>query len=60
MMFLSVAYAANNGGTGSLTGTGSNLVLKGMVQEISPENPINFLSWMLYNIPAMAVNLVMS
>ena len=44
MVFLSVAYSANCGGTGTLTGTGSDLIMKGTLSEIN-ENPINFASW---------------
>ena len=29
MFFLSIAYSANIGGTGSITGTNPNLILKG-------------------------------
>ena len=32
MFFLATAYGANLGGTGSITGTGTNLVLKGMLR----------------------------
>ena len=58
MMFLSVAYAANTGGTGTLTGTGSNLVLKGVVAEMSRSSPINFANWMLYACPMVVLNLL--
>ena len=58
MMFLSVAYAANTGGTGTLTGTGSNLVLKGVVAEMSRGSPINFANWMLYACPMVILNLL--
>ena len=33
MCYLATAYAANLGGTGSITGTGPNLVVKGVMEE---------------------------
>lgn len=55
MIFLSVAYAANTGGTGTLTGTGSNLALKGQLQLMDPDIPVNFANWMLYAVPGMLI-----
>lgn len=53
-MLLSVAYAANIGGTGSLIGTGPNLVLKGLMDEMFPgSSELTFATWMLYNVPVM-------
>ncbi|KAH7960583.1 hypothetical protein HPB49_021361 [Dermacentor silvarum] len=53
-MLLSVAYAANIGGTGSLIGTGPNLVLKGIMDDSFPESSeLTFATWMLYNVPTM-------
>lgn len=34
MCFLATAYSANLGGTGSLTGTGPNLVIKGVLARL--------------------------
>eukprot|EP00094_Tigriopus_californicus_P005052 TCALIF_04866-PA protein Name:"Similar to SLC13A5 Solute carrier family 13 member 5 (Homo sapiens)" AED:0.14 eAED:0.14 QI:162/0.5/0.54/1/0.9/0.81/11/0/719 len=48
----------NTGGTGSLTGTGSNLILKGVVAEFPGHTPINFANWMFYAVPAMLLNLL--
>ncbi|XP_075744004.1 solute carrier family 13 member 2-like [Rhipicephalus microplus] len=56
VMLLSVAYAANIGGTGSLIGTGSNLVLKGLMDDMFPESTeLTFTTWMLYNAPTMLI-----
>jgi sodium-dependent dicarboxylate transporter 2/3/5 len=52
MIYLSVAYASNTGGTGTLTGTGTNLVFKGVIQEFEGQ-PINFATWMAYAVPQM-------
>ncbi|EEC06922.1 Na+/dicarboxylate, Na+/tricarboxylate and phosphate transporter, putative, partial [Ixodes scapularis] len=53
-MLLSVAYAANIGGTGSLIGTAPNLVLKGLFEELFPmSTELTFATWMLYNVPTM-------
>jgi len=61
-MTLSVAYAANVGGTGTLTGTTPNLIMKGFVDEIWLEkgqgcisSPINFASWMVLGAPLSLV-----
>ncbi|XP_075741854.1 Na(+)/citrate cotransporter-like [Rhipicephalus microplus] len=55
VMLLSVAYAANIGGTGSLIGTGANLVLQALYIELFKQDDLTFLSWMLYNVPPMLV-----
>ncbi len=56
MIFLSVAYAANTGGTGTLTGTGSNLAFKGQLSVMHPDIPVNFANWMMYAVPGMLLN----
>ncbi|WAR01094.1 S13A2-like protein [Mya arenaria] len=53
---LSIAYAANCGGIGSLTGTGPNLVMKGQLDIVLEEygitqSTITFASWMGFGVP---------
>lgn len=55
-LMLSICYAANCGGTGSLTGTGPNLVMKGMLELRFPDSKeITFATWMMYNVPGMLI-----
>ncbi|XP_064082337.1 solute carrier family 13 member 2-like [Macrobrachium nipponense] len=51
MFFLSVAYSANLGGTGSMTGTSTNLVLRDVLG--STPTGLNFASWMAFSILGM-------
>ncbi|XP_014790416.1 Na(+)/citrate cotransporter isoform X2 [Octopus bimaculoides] len=59
---LAIAYAANTGGTASITGTGPNLVLKGqsdMLYHAAGLPPVvTFATWMMFGLPLALVNLI--
>ena len=59
MMMLAIAYAANVGGTGTLIGTPPNLVMFEFISKF-PGQPIEFGSWMVFCVPLLAINLVLS
>ncbi|XP_054756074.2 Na(+)/citrate cotransporter-like [Lytechinus pictus] len=53
---LSIPYAANIGGTATLTGTGPNLVISTQVETLfGSEAGLNFGTWMMYAFPGMVV-----
>ncbi|XP_046440694.1 solute carrier family 13 member 5-like isoform X6 [Daphnia pulex] len=54
---MSIAYASNIGGTGSLIGSSPQLALKGLLNELYGSAPgLNFASWMGFNVPGMLIN----
>ncbi|CAL4060255.1 unnamed protein product, partial [Meganyctiphanes norvegica] len=61
MCFMATAYAANLGGTGAITGTGPNLVLKGILEdEYCEPTGLNFASWMGFNVPGMLICILLA
>ncbi|KAL7645309.1 UNVERIFIED_CONTAM: hypothetical protein RMT77_003695 [Armadillidium vulgare] len=61
MYFLGVAYAANIGGIGTLTGAAPNLVLKDVLDTTFDQpTGLNYGTWMVYNIPGVVLSLLFS
>ncbi|XP_075539763.1 Na(+)/dicarboxylate cotransporter 3-like [Dermacentor variabilis] len=60
-MLLSTAYSASIGGFGTLTGTFPNLILKDLYEQRFPDAPpITESSWMVANMPAMVICLMLA
>ncbi|XP_069980540.1 Na(+)/citrate cotransporter [Penaeus vannamei] len=56
MIYFSIMYAADVGGTGVITGTGPNMVLKAVLEDsFSEPTGLNFATWMAFNVPGMLV-----
>ncbi|XP_067655674.1 solute carrier family 13 member 2-like [Haliotis asinina] len=56
---LCVAYAANVGGTGSLSGSGPNLIMQGQAEilfgKYGLDSGVNFLTWMIFALPGSVI-----
>ncbi|XP_072164419.1 Na(+)/citrate cotransporter-like [Diadema setosum] len=58
-LLLCCAYAANIGGTATLTGTGPNVVFAGVIDDLYPDSGITFASWLLFSLPGTIINLIL-
>jgi len=68
MFLLGTAFASNIGGTGVITGSGTNIIALGIIRQDADEPltppgckkflSISFLDWMLFNIPPMMISTI--
>ena len=60
-LLMSIAYAANIGGTGVITGSPPNLVVPDVLTRMFGEKTgLTFASWMAFAIPVMLVNTILA
>ncbi|XP_019617813.1 PREDICTED: solute carrier family 13 member 5-like isoform X2 [Branchiostoma belcheri] len=60
-LLLCICYAANIGGTATLTGTGPNLVITQAVDTLFPGGPgIDFVTWFTFGFPCMVLALILA
>ena len=52
MLAMAICFSANIGGTGTLVGTGSNVVMTEYLNEFDG-NPVSFGTWMAFAVPQM-------
>ncbi|TMS37742.1 hypothetical protein L596_004614 [Steinernema carpocapsae] len=58
-MLLSICYAASIGGTGTLIGTGPNIVLSADLDRLyGGLTPISFISWIWFAVPQLIVSVI--
>ncbi|XP_060077644.1 Na(+)/citrate cotransporter-like [Ylistrum balloti] len=60
-MLMSICYAANCGGVGTLTGTGPNMVMKGQADLMSDgKSGVTFTSWFIFAFPVALINVLIT
>jgi sodium-dependent dicarboxylate transporter 2/3/5 len=65
MYLFAIAYSANLGGTGVVTGTNPNLILFDKLNELNIDQDgkytaLTFATWMAYNVPTMLINTIIA
>ena len=61
MFYLAVGYSANIGGTGTLTASAPNVILKGILDVMFPDQgDLNYATWLLYALPIIIVIIILA
>ncbi|XP_078679689.1 solute carrier family 13 member 2-like isoform X2 [Branchiostoma floridae x Branchiostoma belcheri] len=60
-LMLCIAYAANIGGTATLTGTSPNLIVSEQMEILFPDSPgVDFATWFFFAAPGMVITLILA